>query len=101
MGIEANTRCVLEQEVGPFFDRWTRIAITVKQADGLPKIKKYDRRYKPPRVHEAVETEALSQKLIIELLETKLAALLPEPLERVHERQQRQRRALKRTILQA
>jgi hypothetical protein len=102
--IEANTRRVLEQEVGySLEDRWKRVALTAKQVEqhNLPVIEKRDRRYKDGRPHPAVETEALSQKLIVELLETKLAALLPEPFERVLEREKRQRRALKRTILQA
>jgi hypothetical protein len=97
--IEANTRSVLEQEIGEQLD-WKRIALTAEQVEqyDLPKIIKRDRRYKDARPHEAVETEALSQTLITKLLETELTALLPEPLERVHEREEGQRRVLRGKI---
>jgi hypothetical protein len=54
---------------------------------------KHDRRYNDEHPHEAVETEALSQRLIIELLGSKLSALLPEPLEDVQEREEVERQA--------
>ena len=97
--IESNTRRVLEQETGEL--SWERIALTAGQVDQwkLPIIVKHDRRYNDGRPHRAVETEALNQKLIIELLERELIAQLPEPLERVLEREERQRRALERIIL--
>jgi hypothetical protein len=96
--IEANTRRVLEHKVG-LLD-WERIALTANQVEqySLPVVVKHDRRYKDGRPHEAVETEALSQRLIIELLENRLIALLPEPLRRVQEREERQRRALRNKI---
>jgi hypothetical protein len=101
--IESNTRRVLEQEVGPFLDRWKRIALTAEQVGqySLPTILKHDRRYKDGRPHEAVETEALNQRLIIELLEGELIARLPESLEHVLEREKRQQRALKKIILRS
>jgi hypothetical protein len=55
-------------------------------------------RRKNQHPHEAVETEALSQRLIIELLESKVTALLPEPLERVHEREELERQAQREKI---
>jgi hypothetical protein len=96
--IESNTRHVLERETGEL--DWKRIALTAEQVRqySLPTILKHDRRYKDGRPHKAVETEALSQTLISELLETELTALLPEPLERVQERAVPQRRALRNTI---
>ena len=96
--IESNTQSVLEQEAD--LD-WKRIALTAEQVEqhDLPVIMKRDRRYKDERPHRAVETEALSQTLIIELLETELAALLPEPLERVHEREKCQRRPIEKKIM--
>jgi hypothetical protein len=96
--IEANTRSVLEQDAGDL--DWTRIALTAEQVEqyDLPTIEKRDRRYNDGHPHLAVETEALSQKLIVDLLEAELTALLPEPLERVHEREARQRRALRNKI---
>jgi hypothetical protein len=97
--IESNTRRVLEREIGDKLD-WKRVALTAEQVEehDLPVIRKRDRRYKDGRPHEAVETEALSQTLIIELLETELIARLPEQLERVHEREVRQRRAIEEKL---
>jgi hypothetical protein len=89
--IEENTRRVLEHKVGEL--DWERVALTeaqVVQYD-LPRIEKRDRRYNDERPHEAVETEALSQNLIIEILRDQLEWRLPEPLERVQERAQVQR----------
>src|SRR5262249_15826497 len=77
--IEANTRSVLEQKIDVLFEgNWKRIALTEQQVKEykLPRIVKFDRRYKDGRPHEAVETEALSQRLIMQLLETELSNLL-------------------------
>jgi hypothetical protein len=97
--IEDNTRRVLEQEIGGELD-WTRVALTAVQVSDydLPVIVKNDRRYKDGRAHEAVETEALSQTVLTEILRDWLASLLPEPLERVQEREQRQRRQIERLL---
>jgi hypothetical protein len=99
--IETNTRSVLEQIAGNL--DWTRIALTAEQVErySLPTIEKRDRRYSDGHPHLAVETEALSQKLIVDLLAAELAALLPESLERVLEREKRQQRALKKIILRS
>jgi hypothetical protein len=90
--IEANTRRVLEELVGEL--DWQRIAITEQQVrdHDLPVIQKPDNRYSPPRVHEAVETEALGQTFIVRLVREWLDAQLPEPLdeERVREDAQRE-----------
>jgi hypothetical protein len=96
--IEINTRSVLEREAGDL--DWKRIALTAQQVEqySLPRIVKHDRRYKDGAPHEAVETEALSQTLIIALLEAELTALLPEPLARVLQREERQQRALRNKI---
>jgi hypothetical protein len=96
--IEANTRSVLEQSIGTL--DWERIALTADQVEhyGLPRIVKDDRRYNDQHPHEAVETEALSQRLIIEVLESKLRALLPEPLEHVLEREEVERQAQREKI---
>jgi hypothetical protein len=97
--IEDNTRRVLEREIGGMLD-WVRIALTEAQVRDydLPRIIKNDRRYKDGRPHEAVETEALRQNVLTEILRNHLAGLLPEPLERVLEREQRQRRRLARRL---
>jgi hypothetical protein len=91
--IEDNTRRVLEREIGGPL-RWERVALTEEQVAryNLPVIVKHDRRYKDGRPHEAVETEALRQTVLIEILRARLDALLPEPLERVVVREARQRK---------
>jgi hypothetical protein len=89
--IEANTQRVLEREIDGRL-QWERLALTEDQARGLPRITKHDHRYKDSRPHEAVETEALSQTVLQDLLRARLDALLPEPLERVRVREERQRK---------
>jgi hypothetical protein len=76
--------------------RWERLALTPEQVReyDLPVIIKHDRRYKDGRPHEAVETEAISQRVLIDILRRRLDALLPEPLSRVLAREERQRRRL-------
>jgi hypothetical protein len=93
--IEDNTRHVLEQEIGGPL-QWERVALTREQVEeyNLPVIIKSDRRYSDGRPHEAVETEALRQTVLVEILRARLDALLPEPLAHVHERAERQRRAV-------
>jgi hypothetical protein len=93
--IEDNTRRVLEREIGEALN-WQRIALTEQQvtAYDLPVIIKRDRRYKDGRPHEAVETEAISQRVLIDILRAYLTKLLPEPLSRVQERERRQRRQI-------
>ena len=96
--IEDNTRRVLEREVGGL--QWERLALTEQQVNerALPRITKHDKRYPDHRPHEAVETEALSQVVLMDILRTRLAELLPEPLSRVQEREQRQRRRIARLL---
>ena len=79
-------------EVGGTLD-WKRLALTQEQVEqySLPTILKHDRRYQDGHPHEAVETEAISQRVLIDILRARLDALLPEPLARVHERDMRQR----------
>ncbi len=90
--IEANTRRVLEQRIGGEL-LWERLAITAEQVrrHHLPVIQKADRRYRPVRFHDAVETEALGQSIIVGIVRARLDELLPEPLAIVLEREQRQR----------
>jgi hypothetical protein len=57
-------------------------------------IRKADRRYRPVRYHDAVETEALRQTIIADIVRARLDALLPEPLARELEREEQQRRSL-------
>jgi hypothetical protein len=95
--IEANTRKVLEHAVGPL--RWTRLALTDQQVRRyrLPKISKFDGRYKPPRPMESVETEALSQRVLENIFVQELDRRLPT-FQRVLDRERRQRAKLRREL---
>jgi hypothetical protein len=93
--IEDNTRAVLERLIGGELD-WRRIALTEEQVDRyhLTPITKEDRRYdenSPHRFHEAVETEAMSQQIIVDIVRRRLNAMLPEPLAAVRVRQEAQK----------
>jgi hypothetical protein len=90
--IEENTRRVLEDVLARDLD-WTRVAITRAQVEqrGLAPLVKADRRYTPPRTHQAWETEALGQTTVVALVREALDALLPEPLSSVQVREQEQR----------
>ena len=95
--IEANTRRVLESIVGEL--NWQRLALTSQQVMqyNLPTITKTDKRFiNGGGVHEAVETEALSQTLIVNIVRTWLDELLPQPLDQVLVREQRERAQLRR-----
>jgi hypothetical protein len=97
--IEANTRRVLEREIGGAL-QWERLALTEAQVERyhLPEIIKQDRRYKDGHPHRAVETEAISQRVLIDILRGRLDELLPEPLTRVQGREGRQRRRIARLL---
>jgi hypothetical protein len=92
--IEQNTRRVLVREAGE--RDWRRIALTAEQAEGrhLPTVEKVDRRFDPPRRHEAIEVEALGQGTVTAIIREALDALLPAPLERVQVREAGQREAV-------
>jgi hypothetical protein len=97
--IEANTRRVLEDRVGEL--HWERLALTREQVERyrLPVIIKHDKRFgNGGGEHEAVETEALSQTLIVDTVRTRLDELLPLPLERVQVRERRERARLRRLL---
>ena len=104
--IEAHTRDTLEEFAGlPGYRAtipWERVALTddqvaqlraEREAAGLddPMIRKADNRYKPPRYFDAVETEALGQARIVEIVRDRLDELIPEPIDSVLERQRQQR----------
>lgn len=94
--IEYNTRKVLEEELGGQL-AWERIALTEAQvlAYNLPRIVKMDDRFiGDAGVHEAVETEALSQRVITAIVRDALNAELPEPLGEVLARERAERDAL-------
>lgn len=65
---------------------------------GLPIKPKHDRRYNDGHPHEAVETEALSQTIIVDIVRNRLSQLLPEPLASVHERADAQRAVIHRAL---
>ncbi len=90
--IEANTRSVLEHEADRSID-WRRIAITAEQVAERPltPVWKTDQRYRGGRPYQAVETEALGQGAVLDLVRDALDELLPEPLADVLERQLEQR----------
>jgi hypothetical protein len=91
--IEQNTRRVLVRDGGePVL--WERLAITEAQIAerGLTPIHKNDQRFKNNRGHhEAWETEALSQQVVVAIVRARLDALLPTPLADVLERQDAER----------
>ena len=75
---------------------WEQLALTEEQVEeyDLPTITKRDNRYADGREHEAVETEALRQSVLMDILRARLTELLPEPLDRVHARERRERKRL-------
>jgi hypothetical protein len=94
--IEYNTREVLEKKVGDDL-AWERIALTEGQVQAyiLPKIPKEDKRFLGNAgLHEAVETEALSQGVITAIVRDALDRLLPVPLDQVLAREKEERQAL-------
>jgi hypothetical protein len=101
--IEANTRRVLERLIGGSL-QWQRLAITPQQVrrHRLHGVPRDDKRYNEGRgQHQAVETEALSQALIVNIVERWLKDLLPQPLEPLLQREQRERIRLRRLIEKA
>jgi hypothetical protein len=92
--IEENTRNVLEREAGRAIG-WRRLALTREQVAerGLEPIWKRDERYRPAKEHWAWEAEALTQRVLEDLVRDELDALLPEPLEDALEHERRQREA--------
>jgi hypothetical protein len=99
--IEANTRKVLERLIGGELD-WTRVALTDEQVARYHleefRILKTDKRYKPPLVAPAIECEALQQHILVDIVREWLESLLPEPLRRVREREERQRANLRAAL---
>ena len=104
--IEENTKRTLREHSGlsltglpariqaeQFDARWERVALTETQVakNNLPRITKADKRYRPARYFDAVETEAFGQARIVDAVQARLDELIPEPLDDVLERQERQR----------
>jgi hypothetical protein len=97
--IEGNTRRVLVREAGEH--EWMRVALTAEQVaqHELPIIEKTDKRFRPVRVHAAVEVEALGQGAVTGIIRDALDSLLPEPLEDVQEREDEQREQARARLL--
>jgi hypothetical protein len=77
---------------------WQRIAITPEQATGINPILKPDRRERGGRLRECWEAEALGQAQLVLLVREALDALLPEPLDRVQEREDAEREAWRKRL---
>ena len=75
---------------------WERLALTQAQVDADPRlqrlvIRKTDKRFRPPRPYEAVELETIGQRELVDMVRARLDELMPEPLDDVLVRQERQR----------
>lgn len=92
--IEKGNRATLEGVVGEL--DWGRLAVTEDQVreHDLPIIIKRDKRYNDGKPHEAVETEALSQRLIVQLLRDRLQELMPASMDAFREVERRERRRI-------
>jgi hypothetical protein len=95
--IEANTHRVLASYAGEV--PWERLALTEAQADAYNlrrlAITKRDNRYRDSAPHLAIETEALSQRVIVDIVRAWLDTLLPEPLADVQVREARERATIR------
>lgn len=93
--IEGNARRVLSGLAGPL--DWQRIAVTPDQAAGWGLLPKpgTDGRYSDGNPHDSYEAEAVGQSRLVALTADWLAALCPEPIDDVLEREARQRAALR------
>jgi hypothetical protein len=103
--IEANTRRYIEDHAGRTFtpDTWIKVALTPEQVASSPRlhdlaIEKLDHRYRPPRPYRAIECEAVKQVELERMLRRALDELLPEPLECVQVREERQRETLRAAL---
>jgi hypothetical protein len=100
--IEDHTRGVLEEYCSL---EWERLALTDVQVRDpryrLTPIVKHDKRFKDGGAHEAVETEALSQSVIVDIVHNRVNALLPRPLASVQEREEAERERLRRLLRRA
>ena len=94
--IEDNTRSVLTQVLGEL--DWERLALTEEQVKRyhLPVKDVIDRR--SDTSGESVECEAMSQARIVEILRSKLDALLPVPLKELERREERERRRIRKLL---
>jgi len=106
--IEGHSRHAIEEHAIREFDdeTWQRIALTQAQVAADPRlaaevITKIDNRYKPAKAYEAVECEAIKQRVLVQLVREWLDARLPEPLRDVRERERHQRTEIARLLAKA
>jgi hypothetical protein len=102
--IEKHTQDVLEDQTGHEI-KWTRIGLTETQIQerGIQSIEKIDERYGDKTPRECWELEAIGQSQVIALVRSALGKFLFQickgrTLNRVHDRENRQRRAMLRKI---
>jgi hypothetical protein len=103
--IEANTRRYIEEHAGRTFtpETWIKVALTPEQVARTPRLRrlaidKVDNRCKPPRPYKAIECEAVGQAVLERMLRKVLDDLLPEPLDRVRVREERQRTTVRAVL---
>lgn len=98
--IEANSLRVLEDAAPDWSGDWQRIALTAEQVDDaeppIAPIYKVDGR--DGEVREAFELQALGQGALVALVRDTLTERLPEPLARVHEREEAEREVVARLL---
>ena len=94
--IQDNSRRILESFTR--IENWENLAVTADQVEEhkLTPIQKLDKR--DGKKHEAVETEALGQAVIVGILRDRLNTLLPEPLDSVLERERKERATIRRKL---
>lgn len=96
--IEDNAHRVLTGYDPGLSDRWERLALTADQVERyrLPVVEKWDQRTR--RRHPSVETEALSQAVIVGIVRDRLDELLPAPLVQVLVREEVERNEVRRLL---
>jgi hypothetical protein len=85
---------------------WERLALTNEQVANSPElqrliIRKEDHRYKPARVHEAVELETLGQRQIMDMVIARLDALIPQSLSELQVLEDTQRAEVRELLRRA
>lgn len=95
--IEQNTCRVLETNIGSELS-WKRLALTEEEVEeyNLPIIQKHDKRTN--KTHEAVETEALSQQVIVDILTKELQVLVQVDPKKIQAAERKQRKELRKLL---
>jgi hypothetical protein len=94
LDIERNAQRALSDSTGwEVASRWTRLATTPEQAKGRKPKLKVDGRGKHRREERSWDAESLGQAQLVAIVRDALDARLPEPLDRVRERENAEREA--------